>query len=326
MSKRLWITITGLAIVTLLTSACQSGPSATPTPTARSSTATSVPPTITPQPGNTPASTATTRSPEASALTGPYLGQTPPGADPEVFAPGVVSINGRYEYGLALSPDGNELFFTADSPGVGLTVVRRIDGQWTEPEAANLRGNNSWEFEAFFTVDGQKLFFTSNEAELWQTEKGPNGWEQPQRLDSPVNAEDVFWATFTQDGTMYYTNVSQRKIYRAAQVNGAYPAVEDAGLPAGSLHPSVSPDERFLLFNSQKLGGSGKNDLFISFRQSDGTWGAPENLGPEVNTIYNETCASLSPDGRYVFFSRYNEPGELSNIYWVSSEILPSEE
>ena len=281
-------------------------------------------------PTQKPASTATpsTQAPSPTPAE-PYLGQPLPGLTPEVFAPDIVSVKGRYEYGVAVSPEGNELFFTAESPGVGLTVIRRIDGKWTKPEAANLRGNNSWEFEAFFTVDGQRLFFASNEAgsnaapTLWQTEKGPAGWQPPQRLESPINAASVFWATFTRDGTMYYTNVDKLAIYHSRQVNSAYPAVEDAGLPAGSFHPSVSPDERFLLFNSKRLQGFGGNDLFVSYRQGDGTWGTPENLGSEINTAYDETCGSLSPDGRYIFFSRYDEPGGQSNIYWVSSAVLP---
>jgi len=326
MLKRCWSIINSLAIVTLLASACQSIP--TVSPTAKPNTATSaptvtpVPPTVTQKPTDTPVPPTDTARPTKVPVSGPYLGQTLPDTTPEIFAPDIVSINGRYEYGLAISPDGNELFFTADSPGAGLMVARQMNGQWTEPEVANLRGNNSWEFEAFFTVDGQKLFFTSNESELWQTEKGPDGWKQPQRLDSPVNSAAVFWATFTQDGTMYYTNVSQRKIYRSILVDGTYPAVEDAGFPDGSLHPFVSPDEKFLLFNSSRLGGSGKSDLFVSFRQIDGVWGVPKNLGAEINTGYDETCASLSPDGRYIFFSRYDEPGGLSNIYWVSSAFI----
>jgi hypothetical protein len=38
--------------------------------------------------------------------------------------------------------------------------------------------------------------------------------------------------------------------------------------------------------------------------------------------VHSETCPSLSPDGRYLFFSRYNEPGGLSNIYWISSAVI----
>lgn len=322
-----FVTLTLWMVLAAILTACL--PVVTPVPptaTPLITTATPVPPTEKPVPTATPTVPAPSPTPE---LTGLYLGQKLPGSTPEIFAPGIVSVMGRYEYGVAVSPDGNELFFTADSPGVGLSVIRRIDGKWTKLEAANLRGNTSWEFEAFFTVDGQKLFFASNEVgqdavpKLWQTENGPEGWKQPQRLESPVNAANVFWATFTRDGTMYYTDVDQLKIYRSRQVNGTYPAVEDAGLPSGSLHPSVSPDERFLLFNSSRLGGFGKNDLFVSFRQSDGTWGTPQNLGPEINTAYGETCASLSPDGQYIFFSRYDEPGGKSNIYWVSSAALP---
>jgi hypothetical protein len=46
------------------------------------------------------------------------------------------------------------------------------------------------------------------------------------------------------------------------------------------------------------------------------------SLGPGVNTEFSETCPSLSPDGRFIFFSRYNEPNEVSNIYWVSASVL----
>jgi Tol biopolymer transport system component len=260
----------------------------------------------------------------AKEQTSDYLGQTPPGSTPEIFAPDVVSVDGRYEYGVAISPDGDELFFTADDPGAGLMVMRRVNGEWTQPEAANLRGNHSWEFEAFYTQDGQKLFFASMNgmtSKLWYVEKGADGWGEAQYLDSPANEASAFWATFTTDGTMYYTNVSKIRIFRAAQVDGAYPEVEDIGLPMGG-HPSIAPDESYLLFNSTGLGGFGEDDIFVTFRQNDGTWSEPLNLGEEINTGYAETCASLSPDGKYIFFSRYNESGGKSNIYWVSSEII----
>ena len=45
-------------------------------------------------------------------------------------------------------------------------------------------------------------------------------------------------------------------------------------------------------------------------------WGKP------VNTESAETCPSLSPDGRFIFFSRYNEENEVSNVYWVGSTLI----
>ena len=87
-------------------------------------------------------------------------------------------------------------------------------------------------------------------------------------------------------------------------MDGAYPEIEDIGLPVGT-HPSVSPDESFLLFNSARLGGFGKGDIFVSFRQDDDTWGEPQNMGSEINTEHFESCPSLSPDGQSKTFSVY---------------------
>ena len=72
-----------------------------------------------------------------------YLGQTPPGSTPVIFAPGIVSIEGRYEYGLSVSPGGKEIYYTTDQPGDGLTVTKYDGEKWTVPEIANLRGNHS---------------------------------------------------------------------------------------------------------------------------------------------------------------------------------------
>jgi hypothetical protein len=41
-----------------------------------------------------------------------------------------------------------------------------------------------------------------------------------------------------------------------------------------------------------------------------------------VNTEFAETCPSLSPDGEFIFFSRYNEPEGRSNIYWISANLM----
>lgn len=274
---------------------------------------------------------ATPAAGEAQTLTkleGDYLGQKPPDDGPALFARGVVSVDGRYEYGVAFSPDGSELFFTAEYPGEssgrkpqGLLCMRRVDRRWTEPAVANFRGDGSWEQEAFYTVDGGRVFFATNvsnrETKLWWVERAANGWSAARQLDSPANtaANRVFYATFTHDGTMYYTNVDERKIYRAKLADGGYPAVEIVDVPGG--HAFVAPDESFLLLDS---GG----DIQIAYHLDDGGWTEPLKLGGGIDSEFFESCPSLSPDGRYMFFSRYNEPGELSNIYWVGGDIIES--
>jgi hypothetical protein len=254
-----------------------------------------------------------------------YLGQTLPAVLPQIFAPGSVSVQGRYEYGLTVSPEGNEIYFTADSPGDGLMVIRKINGVWGNPEVANLRKNNNWEFEAFFTPVGNKLYFTSdtnNISKFWYMEKDNGVWGKAKYLESPVNNSSVMWCTFTADETMYYGNNSNGKIHKAKLANGHYTLTENLGF--NGSHPSVEPDESFFLFNSTQYGGYGRNDIFIVLKNGDGSWATPINMGDKINSRYNETCASLSPDGKYIFFSRYNEPDEKSNIYWVSSSIIDS--
>lgn len=242
----------------------------------------------------------------------------PPDSIPKLFAKGIISLPDRYEYGLAISPAYDEIFFTAEEPN-GLMVMRKLaDGNWTSPEVADLRKNKSWEFEAFYTPDGQKLFFSSNvndTSRIWYAEKENSNWVLPKLLDSPVNGTPVFWATVSEDNTMYYTNLAVFKIFKSKLIENKYLKTENLGLPFG-VHPFVSSDGGFILFN-------GKGDIYITFKDKDEKWSNPIKLGTSINTSeYAETCPSLSPDQKFIFFSRYNDLNEKSDIYWVSSSII----
>ena len=83
----------------------------------------------------------------------PYLGQEPPGTTAVVFAPGVVSLPGRYEYALSVSPDGKEIVFSTEKPGESskLMMTRHRQGGWTGPRLLQLtQGARKAEMEAFF--------------------------------------------------------------------------------------------------------------------------------------------------------------------------------
>ena len=87
--------------------------------------------------------------------------------------------------------------------------------------------------------------------------------------------------------------------------------------PGGNIDPFIAPDQSWLIFASERPGGYGAADLYVSFRRPDGTWGEPKNLGPSVNTAGSEYTPMLSPDGRYLFFTR----GRFGDdIYWVDVE------
>jgi hypothetical protein len=59
-----------------------------------------------------------------------------------------------------------------------------------------------------------------------------------------------------------------------------------------------------MVLASFRPAGYGGGDLYVSFRQTDGAWGEPIDLGPDVNSGMLDYCPTVTPDGRYLFFSR----------------------
>jgi hypothetical protein len=83
--------------------------------------------------------------------------------------------------------------------------------------------------------------------------------------------------------------------------------------------PAISKDGLSLYFGSTRLSGSyGGEDIYVSQRESqDSEWGPPVNLGPTINTSFNEMVPAFSRDGHLMFFSS-NQPGGSGVDIWVS--------
>ena len=247
-----------------------------------------------------------------------------PDTIPKIFGKGLITIEDRAEFGLAISPSYDEIFFTATN---GLMFIKKEkDGTWSSPKVANLRGDNESEMEAFYTPDGEQLYFTSGDSNdtnrIWRSVKEKSGWSKAELLNSPVNKTFVLWATFTNTNTMYYTNLAVAKIYRSELVDGKYSKTSDVGIEGFQFHPTIAADESYILFNSRRLDSFGEHDIYIVFKTNKGIWTAPINLGEQINTDVSETCPSISPDGKFIFFSRYNDLNGKPDIYWVSSSVI----
>jgi hypothetical protein len=80
---------------------------------------------------------------------------------------------------------------------------------------------------------------------------------------------------------------------------------------------SISADEQTLYFTSERPGGLGKRDIYVSKKMPDGTWGVAENLGPTINTKHNEDSPFIHPDGKTLFFSSegHNSIGGYDIMY-----------
>lgn len=261
---------------------------------------------------------------------GPYLGQTPPGATAELFAPGVVST-GMYTRDVAMTPAGDELYFAVMIGGLSVIVETHLEeGEWTEPEVAPFSGDPRYfDAEPAISPDGQRFFFLSTRLpvgeepaedeirswtneDIWVMDRVEAGWGEPYNLGPPINSgAPEFFPSLTLDGTMYFTrggDGGESLIYRSRLVDGRYAEPEKLGVEVNSTtaqyNAFIAPDESYLIVptggRDDTLGGT---DYYVVFRYEDDSWSEPVNMGPAVNTPGNgEFSPYVSPDGRYLFF------------------------
>lgn len=272
---------------------------------------------------------------DSSTIEGSYFGQKPPGLIPEIFAPSIVSIDGRYEHGISFSPDLDEMYFSAnkenEDPSIYFSKIE--DRKWINPKKVNFtKGKKVGEMHPFVNPNGKEIYFAAHDSftaphhkssvKTWYVTRLESSWSDAIQLDSPINDDEVFYPNQAQNGDLFYTNVSKRKMYYAPNKNGKFPQVQEVEIEFG-FHGYISPSQDYLVVNARnKEDAERKSDIYVYFRKKDGSWTKPINLGNEVNSNFAETCPSITPDGKYLFFGRYNEEGGLSNFYWVSTEVI----
>lgn len=299
-------------------------------------------------------------------LIGPYIGQKPPGLTPQLFAEGIVST-GASEFGSTFTPDGQEFYYAISGiPVQAIAFMKFQNGRWTRPQVPIFSGRYS-DWDLNFSHDGKKLYFTSNRpltgtgdaldnSNLWVVEKTNSGWSQPQDLGPLVNTDGYEnYPSVTNDGTLYYFHSARRDnrnpdVYCSKLLNGEYTKPLRLGREINSQYqewdPFIAPDESYLIFGSvDRPGGYGGCDLYISFRNQDGSWTQAVNMGESINTEANEFCPNVTSDGKYLFFtSRRRRPVGLplqnpityeekmqmvsspgngeGDIYWMDAKII----
>ncbi|UCE23192.1 MAG: PD40 domain-containing protein [Candidatus Zixiibacteriota bacterium] len=259
-------------------------------------------------------------------LTGDYLGQETPGVKPALFAPIAVSTNTYQERDVTFTPDLNEFYFTRDAV---IQVMKQQDGVWSPPQPVSFSSEYR-EFEAFVTPDGQRLYYISqrpvdsaaepNFYQMWYVERSDSDWGEPTML----NDRRDFYPTVTTYNVMYFTDANN-DLYRTVIVDGAMSIREklsdSVNTQSAEYNSCISPDESYIIFTSFGWGyGFGGGDLYISFRNEDGSWTRAKNMGGGINTNGHDYCPAISPDGKYLFYTS-NKNG-TEDIYWVDIGIV----
>lgn len=135
---------------------------------------------------------------------------------------------------------------------------------WTDPKPINTLNTNGHDAVVYISHDGQKLFIYRNVG---------------------VGSGDIFMSKL--EGTSWSLPEKIKGI--------------NSNFWEGSI--CLSPDEKTIYFSSERPGGKGGRDIYFAQLLPDGNWGNVKNLGPEINTEYNEDSPFIHSDGKTLFFS-----------------------
>lgn len=237
--------------------------------------------------------------------------------EPKLFAEGVISMPGSMS--ITFAPDGRTLWFAEASASIMVSSLN--EGKWSTPVPIEFSGRY-FDFNPSLSPDGSLLVFSSSRPRvgqklslgLWAAEKTAAGWSAPKDLGPAINGtgDGAGSPSLAANGTLYFisqrpTSVGGLDVYCSARINGQYAEPVNLGpvinSPQSENDVYISPDERFIIFTSDRPGGQGGTDFYISIRK-DGKWSSPRNLGPAINSAGAECCPSISPDGKYFFFNR----------------------
>jgi hypothetical protein len=277
------------------------------------------------------ASLAQTIRPAFADYRGPYLGQKPPGATAEIFAPGLLSDDDFPHGSPVFTPGGNEMILP------GIKIMRNIEGRWTRPENApfggSLRGVNPT-----LSPDGMTLLFLSPyqgperpATGTYVVARTGQTWGPAVLIDPAVNSLPRGWEiSISSRGNLYFASgaieggFGSSDLYECELIAGKYSAPRNLGGGVNTRHNEssvyISPDEDYLVFSSTGPESLGSDDLYVSFRGQNGSWGRGINLGRQINSEGTETWPNVTTDGKYLFFIRAQ--GGRADIYWVSAKVL----
>lgn len=256
-----------------------------------------------------------------------YFGEKPPGLIPKLFAPSILSPEGSFEGGR-FSPDMKEYYFT------------RKNGKYKKRTFFVIRyENNSWDQESetdirwpLFSADGNTMYFGKEYRERtdtgWSELKSQGEFLKDMAHGLSVSSNGTYYFGFYKKEDMGNGSIRYSRLIDGKREN---PVKMSKEINTGKdiAHPLIAPDESYLIWDVVREDGHGQADIYISFRAKDGSWLPAINMGDKINTELQESAPSVTPDGKYFFFTRgyweVKEDGSTNYVgkrYWVDAQVI----
>jgi outer membrane protein OmpA-like peptidoglycan-associated protein/tetratricopeptide (TPR) repeat protein len=189
------------------------------------------------------------------------------------------------------------------------------------------------EYLPTLTLDGSQLIFTRRIRNLnedfyysdlnkgeWQTAKPIADINTPSNEAGQTISSDGQWLVFTANNRQ--DSYGNYDLYISYQTPTGWSESTNLGGVINSdqwdSQPCLSPDKKDLYFASRRFGGLGGMDIYVSHLQANGRWGAPENLGPTINTAFDDQCPFIHADNQSLYFVSNGLPGYGGNDLFVA--------
>ena len=193
------------------------------------------------------------------------------------------------------------------------------------------------EYYPSLTIDGKKMIFTrrvKEDEDFYESNLINGVWSKAVPIGGKINtnfnegaqniSQDGQWLIFT--GCNYPEGAGRCDLYIAYKTkNGSWTEPENLGPMVNTdfweSSPSLSPDKKDLYFSSDRPGGYGGRDIWVTHRSPTGKWGRPENLGPEVNTRGDEACPFIHADNQTLYFNSNGHMGYGATDLFLTRKI-----
>ncbi len=246
-------------------------------------------------------------------------------AEPEAFLPQLF-INYPNVRDIAISPNGDEIYFTVDDIKSKIALISYIkkvnNNEWSKPKAALFSGKYR-DLEPAFSPDGKRLYFVSNrpinkdsispkDYDIWYVDKINTNWSSPKNIGFQINSKaNEYYPSVTKNGDIYFTSerengVGSEDIFVSRLKDGKYQKPTALGLGVNTkyyeFNAYISPNEEYLIFSALRPNeGIGGGDLYISYNKNN-EWSKAKLL-EKINTEYLDFCPFVDVENDKLYFT-----------------------
>ena len=206
-------------------------------------------------------------------------------------------VNGKYDdHSPLITVYQDILYFTSRRPSHRLSQLE--DGQYPEKIYYATANDTEWG-----NTHPLQIFFRNHEHES--------------ALSVSTDGKELF---------IFHNDREGQNLYMSQFIDGKWQEPQKLPAPinseANETHASLSADKSTLFFTSDREGGIGGIDIYWVKKDKNGEWGEPQNLGPAVNTPFDEETPMIHPDGKTLYFSSegHNSMGRMDVFYTQMQE------